>query len=78
MMSLVRVWNPATQSRFRVCRQCCKDLVELLGQSIKHAQVLEWPQLRRRFPPVSWPFRFSRPEWMQRLGRWLRKTVQNG
>jgi hypothetical protein len=50
--------------------------VELLGQSIKHAQSLELPQ-PRRCPQVSWPFHLSRPEWMQRLGRWLRKTVQS-
>lgn len=78
IMSHVRVWNPATQSRIPVCRQCCKDQVKLLGQSIKHAQAQEWPQPRRRFSQVAWPFRFSRPDWMQRLGRWIRKTVQNG
>jgi hypothetical protein len=76
IMSHVRVWDPATQSRIPVWRQCCKDQVELLGQSIKHAQSLEWPQ-PRRFPRISWPLHRSQLEWMQRLGKQIRLVVHH-
>ncbi len=66
IMSHVRVWNPATQTRMPVCRHCCKDQVELLGQSVKHAKELEWPQTRRSLP-FSIPLQFSQPDWMRNL-----------
>ena len=66
IMSHVRVWNPATQSRIPVCRQCCKDQVELLGQSVKHAESLNQAEVSDPLPP-SRAFCLAPPDWLNRL-----------
>ena len=66
VMSHVRVWNPSTQSRIAVCRQCCKDQVELLGQSVKLAESLNPIEVAE--PQTNaWSLRLPQPGWLHRL-----------
>jgi hypothetical protein len=69
VMSHVRVWNPAVQRRVPVCRQCCRDQVQLLGQSVQYARALD----QQRQSPSA-PFRLGQ----QRLSHWLHRLFQRG
>ncbi len=77
IMSHVRIWNPATQTRMPVCRHCCKDQVELLGQSVKHARDLEGPGTRRRLQ-LSIPIQFLQPTWLRNLFTRLKLVFYQG
>lgn len=69
VMSHVRVWNPAVHRRVPVCRQCCQDQIQLLGQSMQYARALD----QQRQSPSA-PFRLGQ----QRLWHWLHRLFRRG
>ncbi len=75
IMSHVRIWNPTSQTRVPVCRQCCRDQMELLGQSVQHAQSLQGQQ---PFAPPEIPSRILLPPWIRHLLDYSRRFFNQG
>ena len=58
IMSHVRVWNPETQSRIPVCRQCCAHHVDQLGQEQAPQHVLS-DALQKELSAIEAPTRLT-------------------
>jgi hypothetical protein len=69
VMSHVRVWNPVVQRQVPVCRQCCQDQMQLLGQSVQYTQGRDHP---RQSAPTPW--QVGQQRWLN----WLRQLLIGG